>query len=364
MRVLVLGAGGPAGINVVRSLAEAGHDPVGADADPAHLPWAAYYCREVVHMPTLDVDRINGMDVDAIHSQAEQGVQWIADHKDQLTPATLCPDRRVVALTQDKWEACLQFRRAGLRDDKVALVQDDETLLTAANELAFPFWLRARHGAGARGSALCKSWHQAYHWAHYWWARDSKYDFIAEGYLPGRDFGWTSLWGDGELVASFGRERLEYIYPRLAPSGRTGTPTIARTVHDDTLNEMAQKTVLAVDDHPNGFYSVDLREDLHRMPRPTEVNAGRCFTTSYLATAAGLNFMDLWCHLIDGVRFTSTGPITNIGPLNSIPARLTWMRHIDCPELLLDEYGQIYHDRNRDIPMPLATSAYPAEYME
>lgn len=334
MRVLVYGAGGPAGINVCRSLAEAGHEVVGADGDASHLPWAAVYCREVVHMLKLDVDAVNRLDVEAIHSQAEQGVQWIADNKERLNCATLLPDRQVVALSQDKWEACLAFRRADLRKDRVHLVQDLPTLIDAANELRYPFWLRARQGAGARGSALCENEGQAIHWAKYWWSRDHLYDFIAEAYLPGRDLAWTSLWYLGVLIASFGRERLEYIYPRLAPSGRTGTPTIARTVHDDALNWAAHKTVLAIDDRPHGFYSVDLREDAGGLPRPTEVNAGRCFTTSYLSTAAGLNFMDIWCSLIGPDTYRSEPPA-----FDSIPAGLTWMRHIDCPELLLNWNG-------------------------
>lgn len=288
-------------------------------------------------MPELTVEAVNELNVEAIHSQAEQGVQWIADNKDQLECATLLPDRSVVALTQDKWEACLQFRRKHLRGDKVHLVQDLDGVRDAYLDLRTPFWMRARYGAGARGSALCENLDQAEHWYSYWRARDPRIDFIAEAYLPGRDLAWTSLWHDGELVASFGRERLEYIYPRLAPSGRTGTPTIARTVHEDKLNRQATATVFAIDARPNGFYSVDLREDADGIPRPTEVNAGRCFTTSYLGTAAGLNFMDLWCRTI----LWGDARYRDVFPHDSIPAGLTWMRHIDCPELLLNERGEI-----------------------
>ena len=334
MRVLVFGAGGPAGINVVRSLAEAGHSVIGADSNAAHLPWAGVYCDDLIVAEDFTVEEINGVGADAVHSQAEGIVWWIAHYRQQLDAATLCPSAQVVTLSQDKWEACLMFRRAELRVDKVHLVQDQPTLNDAAEDLGYPFWLRARQGAGARGSALCESWQQAISWVRYWWARDSTYDFIAEQYLPGRDLAWTSLWRDGVCFASFGRERLEYIYPKLAPSGRTGTPTIARTIHDDELNKRAFRAVLALDHKPHGFYSVDLREDADGVPRPTEVNAGRCFTTSYLSTAAGFNFMDAWCTLIEG-----KDPRPKDSHFNVIPAGLTWMRHIDCPELLLAPNG-------------------------
>ncbi len=335
MRVLVFGAGGPAGINVVRSLAEAGHEVVGVDTDARHLAWAEVYCNEVWRIPEPKPGLINDLQVDAVHAQAEEMVVWIADNAHALECATLCPTSQVIVLTQDKWEACLAFRRAGLRNDRVHLVQVVDELTNVARNLGYPFWIRARYGAGARGSALCNSLEEARHWVAYWQAREPRIDFLAEAYLPGRDLAWTSLWCRGELIASFGRERLEYIYPRLAPSGRTGTPTIARTVHDDMLNSIAYATVRAVDGKPHGFYSVDLREDANGYPRPTEINAGRCFTTSYLATAAGLNFMDLWTVLIGAETMPDA-----MTPFDSIPADLTWMRHIDCPTLLLDPDGE------------------------
>ena len=102
---------------------------------------------------------------------------------------------------------------------------------------------------------------------------------MTEAHLPGRDLAWSSIWYEGELVCSFTRERLEYIYPGLTPEGITGTPTIAEIVHSDEVNAMAEAAVYAVDDKPHGIFSVDLREDEHEIPRPTEINAGRGFTT-------------------------------------------------------------------------------------
>lgn len=376
MKVLVFGAGGPAGINVVRSLVEARHQVVAVDSELTHLPWPRHYTNAVVHMPEPTVELVNDLKVDAIHAQPEEMVLWIADNKEQLEAETLCPSRGVILTCQDKLEACLQFRRADLREDRVLLVQDELDVLDAAHELGLPMWIRGRYGAGARGSALADTLEQAELWIRYWQSRDPQMDFLAEAYLPGRDFAWTSLWSDGTLVASFGRERLEYIYPRLAPSGRTGTPVIAKTVHNDALNEMAIATVLSVDAKPHGFYSVDLREDIYGVPRPTEINAGRCFTTSYFSTAAGVNFMDLWCKLIALDTDKHSRRTLKMEPINSIPADLIWMRHIDCPELLLDlalnpldknaqnrklPRGKIIKEERRRVRRG---KPYPSEYME
>jgi len=103
------------------------------------------------------------------------------------------------------------------------------------------------------------------------------------------------------------------------------------------------RTVMALDERPNGFYSVDFREDEFGYPCPTEVNAGRCFTTSYLSTAAGVNFMDLWCRMLNDKLYFE--PINKLIDriYDCLPAGLTWMRHIDCPELLLDAEGKVLH---------------------
>jgi carbamoyl-phosphate synthase large subunit len=323
-----------------------------------HLPWIEVYAEPLL-MPEPTVELLNSIELDAVHAQSEEQVLWIAQNAQNLQMETLCPTAGVVLLSQDKFEACLEFRRTGLRSDRVHLVQDMIGLDDAINDLGLPVWVRARHGAGARGSALCSRRTEAVHWLQYWQARDPLMDFIAEEYLPGRDFAWTSLWYQGELVASFGRERLEYIYPNLAPSGRTGTPSIAVTVHNDALNTMAMHAVTAIDSEPNGFYSVDLREDAQGIPRPTEINAGRCFTTSYLSTAAGLNFMDLWCLMIE---FGS--PPRDVQQLNSIPSGLTWMRHIDCPELLLDTNGKALMYRGMQQKRRLTPKRSPMQMRE
>ena len=43
MRVLVIGAGGPAGVNTCRALNAAGHEVVAQDDNPDHLVWAKPY---------------------------------------------------------------------------------------------------------------------------------------------------------------------------------------------------------------------------------------------------------------------------------------------------------------------------------
>jgi carbamoyl-phosphate synthase large subunit len=143
---------------------------------------------------------------------------------------------------------------------------------------------------------------EAYHWIRLHEVRFGMFgQFMAEEYLPGRDFCWTALYHEGERVASFARERLAWLYPQMAPfSGRTGTPTHSRVVHDYRVNGQGAAAVAVVDDKPHGVYCVDMREDEDGFPVPTEVNAGRFATTSSLYFPAGPNLVAAHIRLANG----------------------------------------------------------------
>jgi carbamoyl-phosphate synthase large subunit len=230
-------------------------------------------------------------------------------------------------LCQDKWEAGLQFRRAGLRRDHVTLVEDALGAVGAHERFdKKPFWLRARHGAGARGAILARDKGEAIDWINFWRHRHPDLDFVAEEFLPGRDLAWSSIWWRGELITSFLRERVEYLYPNLTMEGLTGTPTIARIVHDEIANATAKATVLAVDEGAHGLFSVDMREDEDGVPRPTEINAGRGFTT-----------FGLWSLFDPDTNFLASTVALELLALkpafpqyDALPEGLTLSRHIDC----------------------------------
>ena len=111
----------------------------------------------------------------------------------------------------------------------------------AFSDLGAPLWVRARHGAGGRLSLLCNDSEEARLWVQLWVRRGAEIgEFIIQEYLPGRNIAWDSLWADGKLVTSYARERLEYPFRHISPSGITGTPSVARIVHDARLDEVAQ----------------------------------------------------------------------------------------------------------------------------
>ena len=319
MKVLVLGAGGPAGVNTCRALAE-NHDVVAVDEVFDHLVWCAPFAE--THQLPLEPDAINEIDADVVIPQPDRVTLWLADHQDEIEAATFLPDRRTVALCQDKFEAGLCWRRAGLRGDYITLIDSPRQF---SGEM--PAWVRARWGAGAYRAVHARSWREAVLWMDYWYERDpGSFGFVAEAVLPGRDLAWSGIYYRGELVTSFARERLEYIYPHLSPEGLTGTPARARIVNDQLVNTTAEAAVHAVDKKPHGIFSVDLKEDEQAVPRPTEINAGRGFTTFGLwAMQADVNLFGIVTMLALDEGVWAEGTVRDC-----LPEGLELRRHIDC----------------------------------
>jgi carbamoyl-phosphate synthase large subunit len=185
-------------------------------------------------------------------------------------------------------------------------------------------WIRARVGAGARASLPVSTPEQAAAWVSWWVAERgmAASDFMAAQRLPGREFAYQSVWQDGELVVGQSRERVEYLYGFLTPSGQTSTPAVARTVRAPQVDETAQKAILALDPAPAGVYCADIKEDADGVPRVTEINAGRFFTTSNFLAAAGLNMPDMAMRAAMGERLDRLGS-------SPLEPDLYWIRMVD-----------------------------------
>ena len=129
-------------------------------------------------------------------------------------------------------------------------------------------WVRALHGAGTRAALPVRTPEQAVAWVR-WWSEErglAPDQFMAAQMLPGREFAYQSLWQDGELVAGQARERVEYLYGHLTPSGQTSTPTVARTVAEPAVDALALAAIRALDPEPHGVFCVDMKQDADGQP--------------------------------------------------------------------------------------------------
>lgn len=354
-RVLVTGAGGPAGINFVMSLKIAPEKifVVGTEANsyfihlaPTDKKYLVPNAAEPSYIAKLN-EIIRKERVEFVHAQPDVEVAAISENREKLEAKVFLPSRRAVGVCQDKLESAKVWEKSNIPVAKFLELQNEKDVNKAFEELGSPIWIRARYGAGGRGSTLAHNKDTAFAWIKYWKSRGMNWQFIAQEYLPGRNIGFHSLWKNGELIVSMARERIEYIYPNLAPSGVTGTPAVQRTIHDDKVNEIGTKAVLAIDKDFTGIACVDLKENREGVPCVTEINAGRMFTTSFFFSYASKvlrgdyfgNIPYLYVKLAFGEQ------IPHMPKYNVLPENIYWIRHLDAPAKIVKDgktIGQMY----------------------
>lgn len=338
-RIIITGCGGPAGVNFVKSLRIAPEKffIVGTDMNKYYLQLPEVDERFLVPKSTdssyIDVlnEIISKTKCEFLHPQPDIEVRVISENREQLHAFTFLPSKKTIEICQDKWKSVKIWKKKSIPVPKSFLVKNEDDLNKVVDELGLPFWLRATEGAGGRGSTLVENIEQGKAWIKYWRLRKMKWNFLAQEYLPGKNIAFQSIWKDGEIVTSQARERIEYIYPHLAPSGVTGTPGVAVTVHRDDVNKIATDCVLAIDPNATGVFCVDLKENHEGLPCPTEINAGRFFTTSYFFSYAGVNMPYYYVKLAYGEQ------LPKLPKYNALPAGLYWIRHIDSGPILIKE---------------------------
>jgi glutathione synthase/RimK-type ligase-like ATP-grasp enzyme len=352
--VLVLGAGGSAAANVVDSLRRANHhySLVGADASSVRLHLSL--CDDRIVIPRAGdpsyAEQLKAAarnwHCDVVHPQADADVLAVGRIRDTLRAATYLPSQSTLELAADKlafadrlWSASVPAPETAACDSLLDVAQATEKLLGSHERV----WVRARAGAGARASLPVRSGSQTEAWVQ-WWTdeRDlSPSDFMLSEFLPGREFAYQSIWQDGELVAGQTRERIEYLYGHVTPSGQTSTPAIARTVREEAIDDVAVTAIRALDPKPRGVYCVDLKESADGHPKVTEINVGRFFTTSNFFAAAGLNMPDLLMRCALGEQPARRGS-------SPLEPNLYWVRMVDMGYVLvpgdeLDPWARPHH---------------------
>lgn len=346
-RILCTGAGGPAGINFVKSLSIAPETMhiVGTEASEYYLhtmPIEKKYLVPLAKDPNY-IDRLNELirkeKIDFLHAQPDVEVEAVSEKREKLEAPVFLPSKKAVKACQDKLESATVWKKKNVPVAKTIEIKQEQDIDRAFEELGSPIWIRATHGAGGRGSTPANNKETAVSWIKYWKSRNVDWTFIAQEHLPGRNIAFHSLWKEGELVVSMARERVEYIYSYLAPSGIMGTPAVQRTVHDKTVNKISTEAVLAIDSNFSGIASVDLKENTKGVPCVTEINPGRMFTTSFFFSyASKMLFNDFRInipYLYTKLAFKESIP--KLEKYDVLPADVYWIRHMDAPARLVKD---------------------------
>lgn len=344
IRVLILGAGGAASNSVARCLRMAGGYVIhGANCDPYDLAFADADHRHL--LPRADdpdyLDALDDLVADTrprvILPQPEEEVMAVAEGG----WSAMMPSADALETCADKFASYVLWAEAGITVPETRRIATLKDLMWAMHDLGPEVWLRPSSGAGGYGALKTSVLDEAWHWIgrHDGWGR-----FTAAQVLEPETVAWQSLWYDGHLIAAQAKRRLRWANARNVPSGVGGSAAISETISDPQVTAIAQRAIKAVAHRPHGLFGVDMALDSAGVPNPTEINAGRFFTTVDFFAMAGLNLPDLFCALThDQERRASL--LDDEPQVNPLPDGLVHIRGMDQAPIVLhrDDLAEMGH---------------------
>lgn len=340
-RVLIPGAGGPGAVNLTRSLKAAPESifTVGCDASKYYIHLALTDVKALVP-PASHEDEYIGAITELVKKYEinfifpNSSIEMIALTKHKLPAPMFVPKLQTQEIAASKYLTYLKWLEAGIPVPKTILIEKEEDIIRAFDEIETrPIWFRGAGipGRGIGGAALpCKHPIEALGWITW---HNGFGGFIASEYLPGENLTFIGIFKQGELIVSQGRQRDAYVIPHVAPSGITGAPAVSHTVNRDDLNEIGHKAILAIDPEFNGVAFVDFKGAKDGRILPTEINAGRFGTTHYFYTAAGLNLPYILLKLAFGENLPD-----GLSKFNPLPPNLYWIRTLDAGPVLKHQW--------------------------
>lgn len=350
-KILVTGAGGIGGVNYIRALRATKEKffIVGTDFNKYYLELTDADIRKTSprHSDPKFVafvkDVIEKTKIEFVHPQPASEALVISQNEESLDVKTLLPKPEIMA--KDKLETQRQLEENKIPVAKTKTIQSIDEVDSAFDFFKDKVWVRAKKGAGGNLSLLCDTAEEARHWISLWVEKKkaSYEDFMLQQYLPGRNLAWDSFWYEGKLIASFARERLEYPFKHISPSGITGTPTVSRIVKNSDVNKICENAIRCIDPRPNGNYAVDLKEDSDDHFCITEIDSGKFHTTTPLWGYISTKILEQEPEYNLPYLYTMLGlakkSLPDVLGNDIYPDGLYLLRHIDCGDWLWKEDG-------------------------
>lgn len=337
-RILVTGAGGSASYNFIKSLRENSNKEkfyiVGVDTSKYHIELSPLDKRYVVppYSSKEYIKKINEIikkeKINFVHLQPDGEMNFVSKNRNKIKAKTFLPKHKTIELCQDK----MKFN-SFLKDRNIVpeayFIDSPDSLKKAFKQLKKnneKVWVRAIRGAGSKAALPVKKINHASAWIEYW--TDMKGlgygDFMISEFLPGKEYAFQSVWNNGDMLMSQTRERIEYIFGNLTPSGQSSSPSVAKTVNNDEVNSIVEEAIKEIDPYASGIFCADLKTDSKGKIKIIEINAGRFFTTSYFFSKAGINMPYYFVKLGMGEKISG-----NFRKTNNLSENLYWVRMID-----------------------------------
>jgi hypothetical protein len=285
--VLVTGAGSGASGNLIRALRSLNPNPHVVGVNDDHFALKLSLAERNYHCPEPNSDGFVGAMLEVVRRERinvviatdDHVVKAISDCRERFPINLFLPARDTIDLCQDKYALNLFLRRQGIPAPETYAVRSlrDLDKIFARFSSTGVLWCRARHGARALAATPVATAEQARAWITQW--RDLQgvkvSSFTLGEYLPGRHFIIHSVWRAGSLLRAQAVEVLGYFAAGNNPSGIFSLSCLAKTVTVPDALQVTLDAVRAIERHPSGAFSVELKESVNGVPSITEINAGR-----------------------------------------------------------------------------------------
>lgn len=213
-------------------------------------------------------------------------------------PAFL-PHPEIAALLVDKARMTDMLEPLGLVPVSIEFERSIVDLSPIFEKLKNNFWVRSTSGTSGLGSLLIDSEDSLKNWIQ---INPGVKTFIGSTYLPGRNLACKLLYDKGKLLRAACGERVNYIMAKVSPSGITGNTSFGRLLNEPKLVALAEMAMNHLFEkigiEPQGFFTVDFKEDANGTPYITEVNVRHVAFTQCFA-AGGANFAEDTIRLLD-----------------------------------------------------------------
>lgn len=344
-KIIIGGAGGAPSEGVINSLINSpeNEEIIGIGSEPTDLVMSNSTKKYVVPYANTNeyrevlIDLLKKEKPDLIHFQNDLEIYHASLIRDEILGTgtkLFMPDHEVIDICVHKYKTWVRFKQAGIIVPENIYINDEDDLRLAFQKLGDEkgnIWLRsATIGGGGKGSLPTNNYEMAKAWIDRYegWG-----EFVAAEMLTQKTVTWQSIWYEGKLVVAQTRARAGWIHGNRSVSGVTGVTKVGRTVSNTVIDEIAIKSIYAVDSKPHGVFGVDMAYDFNGIPNPTEINISRFFTTILFFTEAGLNMPLIFKDLVLYGKFPDLEK-----KINPLPDGLNWLRGMDTkPRLMTDE---------------------------
>jgi len=308
MNILITGCGSSIGLEIAKSLKYAKLKNVkliGTEISWWGLKFGKKYCDEVIltaksNDPLYEKKFLNilkSKKINIVFVNTDGELEAISKFRDKIKIPISCPEKKAIEICLDKQLTYKKMKKCA-RLPATMEIKNSQDIKKALDKFGPPIWLRSATGAGGRGSIIIKKANHAEMWIDYWkemgWHIEN---WLAHEYLPGKNYGWCSIWKDGELIISCTGERLRYLLENVTISGVTGMIAEGIIVANKDVNVEGTKVIKKLSEKVTGIFTVDFREDKNGFPLLTEINARHAFRP-WCFTKARVNFAKIFVELM------------------------------------------------------------------